>query len=117
MRISPAAKFAHEYVEKAQRPLTEEDLAHAFNSGARYGRSSAWHRIEDSTPECHQDEQIVILLETGRHTYDITIVSGKDYLTFISNRNNCGISIYWAYLRALMVNRVKLPKLKKDETK
>ena len=117
MRKSPAAKFAHEYVEKAKGPLTEEDIAHAFNSGARYGRSSAWHRIEESTPECHQDEQIAILMETGRHTYEITIVTGKDYSAFIGNRNNYGIPIYWAYLRAMLVNRVKLPKLKKDETK
>ena len=114
-RKTPAALYAQEYVEKVQRPLTEEDLAHAFNCGAWFGRTSAWQRIEDSTPVYCPDEKIVVLMETGRFTYDIALVPSEDYCTFISKRDNPGIPILWAYFRGLVGKRVKLPRRKNEE--
>ena len=117
MREGPAAKYAREYVEKLNRPLTEDDIAHAFNGGARYGRTSAWHRIEESTPERSQGEQIAVLLETGKFTYEIALVPAEEYCAFIGNRDNRGIPVLWAYLRALVGKRVKLPRRKKEDEK
>ena len=61
---SPAKRFAKEYMKTAQLPLTEEDLAHAFTLGIRYGKGSGWHRVGEQVPTPkHMNEQIVIASE------------------------------------------------------
>lgn len=117
MREGPGVKYAREYVEKLNRPLTEDDIAHAFSHGAIFGHSSVWHRIEDSTPAHCQGEQIVVLSETGKFTYDMAVVPAEEYLTFIGNRDNGGIPVLWAYFRVMVGKRVKLPRRKKEEEK
>ncbi len=41
-----AIKFVQKYMAKAELPLTEADLTHAFFEGKNFGLSRAWHRID-----------------------------------------------------------------------
>jgi hypothetical protein len=43
-----AIKFVQKYMAKAELPLTEADLTHAFFEGKNFGLSRAWHRIMGS---------------------------------------------------------------------
>ena len=71
-REGPAKRFAKEYMKTAQLPLTEEDLAHAFTLGIRYGKGSGWHRVGEQIPTPkHMNEQIVVVVALTRNTYDL----------------------------------------------
>ena len=97
-----AIKFAQKYMEKAELPLTAADLTHAFFAGKDFGLSRAWNKVEDSSPSHESaNEQIAVVFEVARDTYDIRVVKIEDYDTFIP--------LYWAYLRTLFKNKLKLP--------
>ena len=112
MRDSPAQKYAKNYVMNVQRPLTENDIVHVFNCGMKYGRVSAWNKVFETMPiRCHPDEQVVVLVEGVHRSYSFVIVTAAEYPSFVGNRINPGIPIYWAYLRTLLPKGVKLPEL------
>ena len=92
-----AIKFVQKYMAKAELPLTEADLTHAFFEGKNFGLSRAWHRIEESSPshEYANEQMKVIRIE--------------DYDTFIGSRTDNTIPLFWAYLRTLFKERLKLP--------
>ena len=105
-----AIKFAQKYMEKAELPLTAADLTHAFFAGKDFGLSRAWNKVEDSSPSHESaNEQIAVVFEVARDTYDIRVVKIEDYDTFIGTRTNTFIPLYWAYLRMLFKNKLKLP--------
>lgn len=113
--MGPATKFAQEYVKKVKRPLTETDLAHAFSEGKDFGRSTAWQRVDDSTPVPKTPgEQIAVLFEVARDTYDIKVVKAEDFADCIGSRQNVGIPLFWAYLRTLFTHRIKFPRPPKE---
>ena len=112
--IGPATKFARDYVKKVQRPLTEADLAHAFSAGKDFGRSTEWQRVDETTPSPkYNGEQIAVLFEISRDTYDIKVVKVEDFAECIGSRNTDAIPLYWAYLRTIFTHRIKFPKPKK----
>ncbi len=105
-----AIKFAQKYMEKAELPLTAADLTHAFFAGKDFGLSRAWNKVEDSSPSHESaNEQIAVVFEVARDTYDIRVVKIEDYDTFIGTRTNTFIPLYWAYLRTLFKGKLKLP--------
>lgn len=115
MRETPAKKYARKFMEKLDRPLTADDIAHAYTKGAIFGRSSMWYGIADMTPSDDPDEQIVVLTDLGRNAYDMKVVTGDKYAEFIGDRNREGIPIMWAYLRAMLGTRYRKLKGKKDK--
>jgi hypothetical protein len=105
-----AIKFVQKYMAKAELPLTEADLTHAFFEGKNFGLSRAWHRIEESSPSHeYANEQIVVMFEIARDTYDMKVIRIEDYDTFIGSRTDNTIPLFWAYLRTLFKERLKLP--------
>ena len=77
-----AIKFAQKYMEKAELPLTAADLTHAFFAGKDFGLSRAWNKVEDSSPSHESaNEQIAVVFEVARDTYDIRVIKIEDYDT------------------------------------
>ena len=114
--IGAANKFAQEYVKTAQLPLTAADLAQAFFAGKNYGMSRPWHRIEESSPSHkYVGEQIALMFQVARDTYDIKVVTAEDYDVCIGRRDSAAVPMFWAYLRTLFHNRVKFPRRRKVE--
>ena len=108
--------FAQEYVKKVNRPLTEADLANAFNEGKDFGRSTEWQKVDEATPSPkYNGEQIAVLFELSRDTYDMKVVRVEDFADCIGNRNNSGIPLFWAYLRTIFTKRIRFPKPPKEE--
>lgn len=113
--MAPAVKYAKEYMKTAKLPLTEVDLAHSFTQGKNFGRSAAWQRVDEATPSPKSpQEQIAILFEVSRHTYDIKVVKAQDFADCIGSRKNTHIPLFWAYLRTLLTNRIKFPRIPKE---
>ena len=114
-REGPAKRFAKEYMKTAQLPLTEEDLAHAFTLGIRYGKGSGWHRVGEQIPTPkHMNEQIVVVVGLTRNTYDLDVITCSEYNAYINNKNCIGVPLFWTYFRALFSDRVKVPKTTED---
>lgn len=70
-KIGPATKYAQDFVKRVKRPLTVDDLAHAFSAGKDFGRSTEWQRVDEVTPSPkYNGEQIAVLFEMSRNIYD-----------------------------------------------
>lgn len=114
-REGPAKRFAKEYMKTAQLPLSEEDLAHAFTLGIRYGKGSGWHRVGEQVPTPkHMNEQIVVVVGLTRNTYDLDVITCSEYNAYINNKNCIGVPLFWTYFRALFSDRVKVLKASED---
>jgi len=113
-KIGPATKYAQDFVKRVKRPLTEDDLAHAFSAGKDFGRSTEWQRVDEVTPSPkYNGEQIAVLFEMSRNIYDIKVVKVEDFAQCIGSRNTDAIPLYWGYLRTIFTHRIKFPKPKK----
>ena len=111
LTMKRAVKFAQKYMAKAQLPLTAADLTYAFFEGKDFGLSRAWNKVEDTSPSHDSaNEQIAVMFEVARDTYDIKVVKIEDYDTFIGTRTNTFIPLYWAYLRTMFKGKLKLPR-------
>ncbi len=108
---SAAVIYAHNYVKDLNRPLTEDDINIAYRQGMVYGSSSAWQKVDEFTPstKCPPEEQIAVLFEVARHTYDIEVVRYPEYAECVGVRRDDRIPLYWSYLRKLFVHRIKIP--------
>jgi hypothetical protein len=114
MTMKRAIKFAQKYMKTASQPLTEADLIQAFHEGKNFGLSRAWHRIDESSPSHdYANEQIAVMFEVARDTYDMKVVKIEDYDAFIGSRTDNTIPLFWAYLRTLFKERLKLPSKRK----
>ena len=106
-RVRPAVRYAQEYMKKATLPLTEDDLAKAFDSGVKYGKGSPWHKVGEQVPAPKRtNEQIVVAVELTTNTYDLDVISCAEYQAYVSNKNCIGKPLYWAYLRRLLSGKI-----------
>lgn len=113
MKESPGKKFARKFMEKIDRPLTEDDIAHAYTKGSQFGRSSMWYKVATMSPSSSADEQIVVLFDMGQGSYDMKVVTGDKYAEFIADRSHEGTPVFWAYLSAMIGARFKHLKYEK----
>ena len=111
LRVRPAKQFAQEYMKKATLPLTEEDLAKAFDSGMKYAKGSPWHKVgeQDPSPK-HMNEQVVIAVQLTNNTYDIDVIKASEYKNYVDNKNPLGKPLCWAYIKGLLSGRFSFPK-------
>ena len=116
---STAVVWARKYVGGLKRPLTEDDITIAYREGMVYGQSSAWQRVDEFAPStnCAPEEQIAVLFEVARHTYDIKVVRYSEFTECIGIRRDDRIPLYWAYLRKLLIKRVQIPFMHKTANK
>ena len=116
-RNTPASMFAKKYVESANHPLTEEDIAHAYWEGLFEGRTAAWKKVSEISPSIKKNpgDQVAILFEVGRYRYDIKVVDVEEYESFVGSRNTPGIPLYWAYIRVAFFRRLRIPKPKVEK--
>ena len=112
-RERPAKQFAQEYMKKAKLPLTENDLAKAYDAGVKFGKSSFWHKIGEQDPKpSHMNEQVVVMVKFPDDTYDMDVMKCSEYPEYIENMQCPGEPLFWAYLKSLLTGRYTFPKPK-----
>ena len=112
-RERPAQQFAQEYMKKAKLPLTENDLAKAYDAGVKFGKSSFWHKVGDQDPKPSQmNEQIVVMVKLPDDTYDMDVMKSSEYPDYIANKDRPGEPLFWAYLKGMLSGRYTFPKPK-----
>lgn len=112
-RERPAKQFAQEYMKKAKLPLTENDLAKAYDAGVKFGKSSFWHKVGEQDPRPnHLKEQIVVLVKLPDETYDMDVMKSSEYPEYIKDKNHLGEPLFWAYLKGMLSGRYTFPKPK-----
>ena len=112
-RLRPAKQFAKEYMKKAKLPLTENDLAKAYDAGVKFGKSSFWHKVGDQDPKpSHMNEQIVVMVKLPDDSYDMDVMKSSDYSDYIASKDRPGEPLFWAYLKGMLSGRYTFPKPK-----
>ena len=111
LRVRPAKQFAQKYMKKATLPLTENDLAKAFDSGMKYAKGSPWHKVgeQDPSPK-HMNEQVVIAVQLTNDTYDIDVIKTSEYKTYLDINNPDKKPLCWAYMKGLLSGRFSFPR-------
>ena len=109
-RERPSKQFALEYMKKATLPLTENDLAKAYDAGVKFGKSSFWHKVGEQYPRRHMDEQIAVMVKLPDDTYDMDVMKSSDYSEYIENKQRPGEPLFWAYLKGMLSGRYTFPK-------
>lgn len=110
-RKSSAVHFAQVYAERKGAPLTEEDLAYAFEMGKRWGRKSQWKLIGNSRElKQYPNEQIAVVVKLGPNEYDIDVISSADFDKYVNNSGRMGKPTKYAHLNTLLFTRQKPPK-------
>ena len=112
-RERPARQFAKEYMKKATMPLTENDLAKAYDAGVKFGKSSFWHKVGDQVPSStHMNEKIVVMVKLPDDTYDMDVMKSSEYPEYIETKQRPGEPLFWAYLKGMLSGRYTFPKPK-----
>jgi len=112
-RERPAKQYAQEYMKKAKLPLTENDLAKAYDAGVKFGKSSFWHKVGEQDPKpSHMNEQVVVMVKFPDDTYDMDVMKCSEYPEYIENKQRPGEPLFWAYLKSLLTGRYTFPKPK-----
>lgn len=112
-RERPAKQYAQEYMKKAKLPLTENDLAKAYDAGVKYGKSSFWHKVGEQNPRpSHLNEQIVVMVKLPDDTYDMDVMKSSEYPDYIASKDRSGEPLFWAYLKGMLTGRYTFPKPK-----
>ena len=102
-------QFAASYLERAQMPLSAEDIAYAFRCGMIQGRKSLWNRVGSANrpSEGHARKQIVMVVMLTKEAFDLDVIYASEYDAYINNKNVIGVPVLWGYLDNLLFKNFK----------